>query len=441
MTTESIFKSLATVDENPNMLTFQLSPTNVAYANTLRRMVLTGVQSVAFRSDMNEKGETTDIMVYENTTPMTNEMLADRIGLIPVHADPDTWNPDEYKFELETVNETDESKPVTASDFVVKKRDTESENGVQVPNTRFFQPDPISKGTSLIAVLKGKQPNTAGQKIRLTAKATVGIGRDHIRFSPVCQCSYGYTVDPDEARQEAQFDKWIQASKNKKPEDLKENQALKEILWKEFKTMEVQRCYRIDPVTGEPNSFDFRIESVGVQTVQMIVKRALDNIVKKCVEYASIDKDLPENLTVLKADARMKGFDFMFQKEDHTLGNLLQSYMEETMMGKDITFVGYKVPHPLRDEMVLRVGVNFPGEERDGLEMTARIAVAKAANECTAMFRKWGEDWARATSAGFGRRNMASLAFTAENARQQEQEQALTAQTVRPSGKRVVTKV
>jgi DNA-directed RNA polymerase subunit L len=85
----------------------------------------------------------------------------------------------------------------------------------------------------------------------------------------------------------------------------------------------------------------------------------------------------------------MKGFDFVFQREDHTLGNLLQTWMEQNLMDTEqITFVGYKVPHPLRDEMVLRVGVD------SGKDTDARAAVAKAARECAQMFRNWSGQWA-----------------------------------------------
>ena len=63
--------------------TFTLSPLHVTYANTLRRLILTGVETIAFRSDMTTLGTTTDVLVKRNDTPMTNEMLADRIGGIP----------------------------------------------------------------------------------------------------------------------------------------------------------------------------------------------------------------------------------------------------------------------------------------------------------------------------------------------------------------------
>ena len=91
--------------------TFTLSPLHVTYANTLRRLILTGVETVAFRADMTSLGTTTDVVVKRNDTPMTNEMLAHRIGLIPIHADAKTWNPDKYVFTMESVGMFSAWKP------------------------------------------------------------------------------------------------------------------------------------------------------------------------------------------------------------------------------------------------------------------------------------------------------------------------------------------
>ena len=153
--------------------------------------------------------------------------------------------------------------------------------------------------------------------------------------------------------------------------------------------MEVNRCFLVNE-KNEPMSFDFIVESIGVLDPNYIIARALQVIQEKLVHYASIDAgDMPENMTILPADARMKGHDFTFRKEDQTLGNMLQTWMDANLIDSgDITYVGYKVPHPLKDEMVLRVGVE------DGKELTARTAVMKAARGLSAMFRNWATEWA-----------------------------------------------
>ena len=60
-------------------------------------------------------------------------------------------------------------------------------------------------------------------------------------------------------------------------------------------------------------------------------------------------------ITISKSDTILNAFDITIQNETHTLGNLLQSYVLE--LYPDINFVGYLQPHPLKDNIVLRIGV------------------------------------------------------------------------------------
>ena len=426
-----IFWNLANVD-NENTLTFQIKDTDVAYVNTLRRMILTGVETLAFNSKMNDTGATTDVKISANTTPMTNEMLADRIGLIPIHLDMTTWNAagwqkDQFEFRLSMENNTNNTLPVKAEHIEVFKLGTAEEGYVKYPpgNKEFFHPDPITGDTCLLAVLKAKQPNQSGQKIEFTARASVGTGNQHIRWCPVSQCSYSYTIDTEEGRQQQFFQRWLENNKKLSLDSLNDEPGKKEMMIREFQTMEVQRCFKVNE-KGEPNSFDFVIESIGTMPIFDVVERALYNIEKKCTKYSG---ELPPDVRVVPADARMKGFDFYFPNEDHTLGNLLQAYMEANLFDtNEISFVGYKVPHPLRAEMVLRIGVDFERDKaRDGKQTIARAAISRAAAGCALMFRQWREDWIAAKNRPIGTRNRESLRLNVGNAKALEQAAALVA--------------
>jgi DNA-directed RNA polymerase subunit D len=390
----SVFKNFTQKDRLT--VEFQIAPTKVEYANTLRRAILTEVESVGFRADILSDGSTADVSVLKNSTPMSNEMLAHRIGLLPIHvANPLEWNPDEYTFELNIKNDSSDPRDVTAADIQVHKQRGPEEDPLLVPSSEFFYPNPVSQSTALLAVLKGRTGSQEPESLHFQAKATVGIGRENARFIPVTQCAYRYTLDKDSERQKEHFEAWLNSHKKVAPADLETNPTRKAELQREFATMEVQRCYLVDEA-GEPFSFDFVVESVGVLNPTYIVTRALQALQEKCMKYMTMDTgDLPETVRVRPADARMKGFDFLFQHEDHTLGNLLQTWMDIHHMGTTaettttpITFVGYKVPHPLKDEMLLRVGVE------DGKELTARQAVAEAARGCLAMFKGWEQSWA-----------------------------------------------
>lgn len=372
-------------------LTFRLAPTDVAFANTIRRLILTGVETVGFRSDINEIGQTTDVLITRNNTPMTNEMLADRIGLLPIVVpNPLEWDPERYIFKLSVINDSTEPRDVVAADIQVFEKSKDGEERM-VPNNTFFHPDPITGTTALLAVLKGKRPGQPPEGIELSAKATVGTGREHARFIPVSQCSYRYTLDTNEQRKAELFEKWlIKAKKIADPKSLED--AQKKDLIAEYNTMEIDRCYVMDK-KGEPNSFDFVVETVGTLNPYTIVKRALDVAVALCYPYTNLDtQSLPPDLRVQPAANRLEGFDFIFQKQDHTLGNLLQSYIDLFMMdGSKVSFVGYNVPHPLRDEMVVRLGI-VGGQEAD-----ARKVMAEAARGCMALFKGFSESWQKNT--------------------------------------------
>lgn len=387
---ESIFRNVTRGDE-PTLLKFTLSPTHVSYANTLRRTMITDVETIAFRANIMPDGSTADVKISKNSTPMSNEMLAHRIGLIPLHiSDPINWNPDDFSFKLEVKNDSSEPRDIVAGDIEVYKNRGPEEEPLKVPSVEFFHPDRVTQDTTLLAVLKGRLGSQEPEMLSFTARATIGTGREHAAFMPVTsRCAYGYTRDDDPERRKELFTRWLQTYKMVNPSELESNDVKKGELEREFNTMEIQRVYKMDE-RGEPYSFDFLVESVGVLDPVYVVGRAIDILVAKLLRYASVDAgDLPEGLKVLPADARMKGFDFIFQGEDHTLGNLLQTYMEQNQVDTEqITFVGYKVPHPLRDEMVLRVGVD------SGKDSDARAAVAKAARECAQMFKGWAAMWA-----------------------------------------------
>lgn len=428
---KQIFLNLATV-EDPTVMTFQVQNTEVAYVNTLRRMVLTGVETLAFDAKMTDQGTTSDVKILTNTTPMTNEMLADRIGLLPIAVEanpwvPTAWDRDAFEFRLSKENTTNDPMPIKAEDIEVFQRGRADEGYVKFPggNRTFFRPDPITGDTCLLAILKAKQPNQAGQKIEFVARASVGTGLQHIRWSPVSQCSYSYTLDTDPARQEQFFQKWLETTKKLSLDAIQEEAGRKEALIREFQAMEVQRCYKINE-KGEPSSFDFVIESIGTLPISTIVERALANIEARCSKYAG---ELPSDVKVLPADNRAKAFDFFFPDEDHTLGNLLQTYIEANLMDVgEVSYVGYKVPHPLRAEMVLRVGVDFPQDKaRDGKQTVARAAISRAAAGCALMFREWRQDWARALTGVIGTRTRASLRLNVGNAKALEEATARVA--------------
>jgi DNA-directed RNA polymerase subunit L len=110
--------------------------------------------------------------------------------------------------------------------------------------------------------------------------------------------------------------------------------------------------------------------------------------------YVALDIELPVgnlNVSINLCATRAGGYEVLFQNQEHTLGNLLQTYLVErhiegTEMPR-VKYAGYKVPHPLRQEMVV---VIIP---EDGLESSARKAIANVCVYLKGYFAGLSSSW------------------------------------------------
>jgi DNA-directed RNA polymerase subunit L len=366
---------------------FDFQNTDVTVANLLRRCILMHTPSVGFRTEPYDKSQ---VEIVKNTTPLVNEMLAHRIGMIPVCV-PDwaSFNPAEYQFELRVRNE-DAARivDVRAGDINVYRVNPGNpmDAPVQLDSRQFFPPDPLTGETLLITRLRPRTNDAYPmEEVHFRAKAAVSTGKENIRWSPVSQCSYEYTRDPDPEHKEQVYRAWVDANKKRPDQDA--------ALRREFETMEIQRCYMKDE-HGNPNSFTFHIESIGVQPIPNIVLAGIEAIEELVKQYKDMDKIIPSNIRIQKSDTRFPALDVIFENEGHTLGNLLETFLvehhtEDTGDEPRITYAGYKVPHPLRHEMFVRIGA----PEGEAQENTARQAIAAVCARIHRMAQTMKQSW------------------------------------------------
>jgi DNA-directed RNA polymerase subunit L len=428
-----------------NTATFTLTPIHVAYANTLRRLLMTGVETAAFRADM-KNGTTSDVVIEENDTPMTNEMLAHRIGLLPISIDkPLDADLAALTFTIDVKAHKDRYRDVTCRDFIITKAREEGREPVVLEYDQFFPEHPITRETCLIATLAPGEG-----RVKLVAKASLGTGRENARFQPTSQCSYVYTRDEDPDKIETHFRDWLRRAKNrsfafeekhtkggaKLPGDkyvsptlsaasgtrvrptnslegvspvaneappglegnvgeFTEDEKVKLAEFRrEYETMEIAKVYLKDE-KGEPFSYDFTVESVGPLKIPYMVRRACDVGEAMMAKYTTVDTALPTDnmLRVIPSQSRVIGFDFVMKEQDHTFGNMIQTYLEQNHIyeGEEkegflkISYAGYEVPHPLRDELVIRLGTTS--------RQQALTAFAQACRGCVRIFQQMREAW------------------------------------------------
>jgi DNA-directed RNA polymerase subunit D len=152
-------------------LRFVLSDVSPAFANAIRRIILAEVPVMAID----------DVMILENNSVMYDEILAHRLGLIPVTTD-QTYNlPEECTCKSELGCEkcrASLSLEVEASDpvEVVYSSNLKPEN----PEVK-----PVSDKIPIIKLAQG-------QRVKLEAYARLGRGRDHAKWQPASACTYSY---------------------------------------------------------------------------------------------------------------------------------------------------------------------------------------------------------------------------------------------------------
>lgn len=407
--------ALMTGDDGKIIGRFVLENTNTTIANTLRRLILTETRSAGFRADLTNRADP-GVQIRKNTSTIFNEMLAHRLTLVPLGVrNLDDFDPKRYECLLQIKNETrgpitaDSLLHVTASAFHVRERQEDGSFAeLGTPGTSaLFPVDPITKESSLIVTLRPQwNPEQPAEEIDLTAYPVIGRGREFMGYSPVSQCSFENTRDEDPVRQERFFTEWLAAFKKvTDPTALTAEQLA--LYRQEWMTLGVQRCFLVDE-RGEPNSFSFTVESVGVRPVPDIVAEGIRAAVELVAPYADSDKTAEElGLTIQPVDSRMNGVDVLFAGQEHTLGNLLQTLITEEYLDREaadspITFAGYKVRHPLHRVMTLRLGIRdgaAPGGDNAAI---ARQVISVAAAKAKSLFEDLGRAWAASVGGGGG---------------------------------------
>ena len=324
-------------------ISFTLSGCNSSFVNALRRTILSEVETVSFITD---DYLTSDLKVVKNTGSLHNEFLLHRLGMIPINiSNIDEFNPDKYKFILKKENNGNTEIQVTSADFVVNNLET----GENEDTKLFFPANSFTKDNILITILK-PNPTGDGEAINIEGKCSIGCGKENSRFSPVSNVVF--INKRDETRSQTAFEDMIKSLPTAP------NETELKTLAKRFDMEEADRYFHVDE-NGDPNVFHFEIESVGIIPPTFIFKTCIKKLIEKITNFskninAALDSK-PSSVTIRESESVMKGYDIIIEDESHTLGFLLQSYINK--LEKDI-FVGYMNPHPLEKRIKIRVNFN-----------------------------------------------------------------------------------
>ena len=335
---------------DPYLLKFNLINSNTSFANAIRRTAISEVPTIGFDT---ENYQTSTLKVIENTSSLHNEYLLHRIGLIPINFNnSDNFDIANYTFTLKVENTGFNTINVTSKDFIVLNKTT---NTIE-PTENFFKPDPITGDFILITKLKAN-PGSSGEKIHITGSAFLGTGSYNSRFSPVSVCMFTNSIDP--SKLQAGFEKLVEQKEAEKNDKLSTNEFNE--LKNYFKISESERFYYTDE-NEDPNMFDFTIESIGIQPSANILYNTCEILIRKIKNLVRLlrSEEDTEEINIFKSDCIMEGHDIIIKDETHTLGYLIQTYINKLDDANlpSISFIGYKNPHPLKKIIILRISLD-----------------------------------------------------------------------------------
>ncbi len=247
------------LNNKDNKLTFAINGINPVMANTLRRLIMTEVPVLAID----------EVEFQKNTSALYDEILAHRLGLIPLKTDLKSYNlKEECKCkgkgcalcELKLMLKANEDGIVYSSEL--KSTDPEA--------------IPVYPDMPIVELIKK-------QKLELEATAILGKGKTHMKFSPALAYYRGYPefIVKDNAnlkRIQEELNNIIIVKGNKiEIKDLNEwNDRHEEIL--EINNVQVK---------NSEEKFIFNIESWGQLTCKEILLKALEIFNDKLDDFES----------------------------------------------------------------------------------------------------------------------------------------------------------
>ncbi len=364
--------SFQVIGKSDSHIKFEIENVDVAIVNALRRVILAEIPNVAFAIDLH--GGESDVIIHKNVSSLHNEYLMHRLSLVPLCFDEDEINHFEskdFRFVLKAKNTGREMVDVTTEDIQIIDRNGKSLESLA---KKVFPTNPITKDHILITQLK---PNyidpSKGDEIDIEAYAIVDVAKRNACWTPVSICTFYNNID--EAKANHHFVEYHAKNKSLSHSDAK----------RRFDTLERQRCFKTNEY-GEPNSFTFTVESECRMRPTYIVRKAFDVLINKINGLIAKIEECKE--TVLPNGV----VSLEIPGEDHTIGNLLQALTYNLYIrdADRIDFIGYYVPHPLEDILVVRV------KTKDGPPSSKPI-VQQACSDIANVIQDLASKWTKAT--------------------------------------------
>jgi DNA-directed RNA polymerase alpha subunit len=347
---------ISQINENKNILSFRIAKCNVSIINAIRRTLISDIPVVAFKTephnDIND--ELSSVIIYENTTSFTNEILKQRLACIPVHIkDYDKTPLNNLVVYLDIENDTDTLKFITTEDFKIMDTTTNRELSEDIKK-KIFPPSKMTKEYILFSRLKPTiSKNIPGQKLKFQAKLFVSTAKESGQFNVCCTAAYKNTEDNIK-----QTEAW--SVEEEKLEKLMLSPVEIDNKKKNWYIHDSKRYYKED-------SFDFKVETIGIYTNEQLIKKSCEVLNISLIQF---QKKMEEDLFEIIPDviSVKNSFDIKLTGYSYTIGKVIEYLLHEMYFKKQkiLSYVGFIKKHPHDDYSIIRVV--FADEDKSNID-------------------------------------------------------------------------
>ena len=329
--------------EENGILNFTIDGINVSFINAIRRTILSDIPTLVFNCFPDDKN---DAKFHINTTRLNNEILKQRLQCIPIHISDTTLPFSELVVEINMNNQTENTIDVTTEHFKIKNEKTDkylSDDAIK----KVFPPCPVTGDFILFTRLRPQISTLApGEEISISARMSLHTASDDGSFNVASICAYKFT--PDKIKQD---EGWQNALSEISQEE-KENANIIGLLQQNWYNHQGLRYFKND-------SFEFKIESVGVYSNEDIAFKACEIIIEKLQTIAT--QAVQQTLKVEKSITTIpNAVDITLDGYGYTVGKIIEFMLHNNFyQGQKksiLNYVGFRKNHPHDDHSIIRMG-------------------------------------------------------------------------------------
>ena len=351
--------------EEENIIHFTMDDTNVSIANALRRTIISDIDSVVFNTFPETEN---NCSIHTNTSRFTNEIIKHRLSLIPIHITDLSIPIQNYLLIINKTNTSLVTEFVTTEHFQIKDKTTDKFLSKADRDIIFPKNAQTNHFIQFLRLRPKLASNIAGESIILSCTFSISNAKHNSAYNQTSSCFYKNTLDPVAAN-----DAWT-----KKEKILRDSSSSK--LNPDNIAYEKKNWFLLDALRYfTPDSFDFRIKSVGVFNNTELIHSGCNVLMKSFTDIKNaVEIDDTSAIVFNTSITTIENcYDITLHNCDYTVGKVLEYFIYSNHYNGDkiLSFCGFIKEHPHDLHSMLRIAFKNKTDQNVAKQLVIESAI------------------------------------------------------------------